>query len=88
MMATLMTAILGLVFVEALALLWYHRATGRGVAPRALIANLAAGFFLLLAARLALGAAPDWALAACLLASLCAHLTDLAARWTWNGDSP
>ncbi len=81
MMIVLMDGILGLVLVEALALALYHRATGGGLAPRRYLANLAAGFALLLTARLALGGAPTWQLAACLLASLCAHLLDIAGRW-------
>lgn len=80
-MTLLMDAILGLVVLEALALALYHRVTGGGIAPRRYLANLAAGFALLLAARLALGGAPSWQLAACLLASLCAHLLDFAGRW-------
>ena len=42
---------------------------------------LAAGFFLMLATRLALGDVGAGAIAACLLAALVAHLGDLAARW-------
>jgi len=81
-MSALIDAILGLVIVEAVALGLYHRITGRGIAPRHYIANLAAGFALLLATRLAVSGAPVWQLAACLLASLCAHLLDFAGRWT------
>ena len=84
-MRLLMDAILGLVVVEALALALYHRVTGGGIAPRRYLANLMAGFALLLTARLALGGAADWQLAACLLASLCAHLLDFSGRWTAPG---
>jgi hypothetical protein len=84
-MRLLMDAILGLVVVEALALALYHRMTGAGIAPLRYLANLVAGFALLLAARLALSSAPDWQLATCLLASLCAHLLDFAGRWTAPG---
>ena len=35
--------ILGLVVLEAIALFAWHRATGRGIAPRALVFNLLAG---------------------------------------------
>ena len=80
-MMGLMDGILGLVIVEALTLALYHRATGSGIAPRRYLANLMAGFALLLAARLALGDAPAWQLAGCLLLSLGAHVIDLAGRW-------
>ncbi|WP_158807569.1 hypothetical protein [Beijerinckia sp. L45] len=86
MMIVLMDGILGLVFVEALALALYHRTTGRGIAPQRYLANLSAGFALLLTARLALGGAPAWQLALCLLASLCAHLLDFAGRWDQAAD--
>lgn len=73
--------ILVLVALEAVALLMYHRRTKRGVAPAALLFNLAAGACLLLAARGALtGAAWPW-VAAALFGALCAHLLDLAQRW-------
>ena len=74
--------ILALVALEAVALVAYHRRTARGIAPTAVVFNLAAGAFLLLAARAALtGAAWPW-IAAALLGALCAHLLDLAHRWT------
>ena len=54
----------------------------RGVfATKALLANLCAGLFLMLAVRVALaGAEWPW-LAACLAAAGAAHVVDLAARW-------
>jgi hypothetical protein len=87
-MGLLMDAILGLVVVEAIALALYHRWTGGGIAPRHYLANLAAGFALLLAARLALAGGPAWQLAACLLASLFAHVSDFAGRWRRPGRTP
>lgn len=75
-------AILILVLVEALALPAWRARTGRGVPTRALLPNLAAGFFLMLAVRIAL--APQlgpWPIAACLTCALVAHLVDLAMRW-------
>jgi hypothetical protein len=77
----LVEAILGLTVFEWLALAAYHRHTGRGVAPQHFSRNLLSGMFLLLALRQALtGAWWGW-IAACLLASLLAHLADLARRW-------
>jgi hypothetical protein len=80
--------ILALVVVEAIALAGWRRLTGRGLALRALAANLLAGGFLLLAVRAALvGAEWIW-VAASLLAALLAHLADLAARLTANRAPP
>ena len=73
--------ILCLVLVEGAALVAWHRRTGQGIAPRRLLGNLAAGFFLMLAVRLALSPGMDVAIALCLLLSLFAHLGDLALRW-------
>ena len=81
MIATAIDAILVLVIVEGLALVVLYRRSGRGIAPRRLLGNLAAGFFLMLATRLALAEAGDGPIAVCLLAALVAHLLDLAARW-------
>jgi len=74
-------AILGLVLLEALVLLIYARRTGRGIAPRALLPNLAAGGCLLLALRSALVDAPLLLTAAWLMVALLAHLADLGQRW-------
>lgn len=82
MIATALDVILVLVVVEALGLVFVHRTTGRGIRPAPLLANLAAGFSLMLATRLALGEASDAVIALCLLAALAAHLADLASRWT------
>ncbi|HEX8373858.1 MAG TPA: hypothetical protein VF606_01615 [Geminicoccaceae bacterium] len=73
--------ILGLTVLEAVALVAFHRRTGRGVALADLLANLLAGVCLLLALRAALlGAWWGW-IALCLSASLVAHLIDLRRRW-------
>ncbi len=67
---------------EAVLLTLLFRRSGRGVAPRALLPNLAAGAMLLLAMRLALvGAWWGWVSIA-LLAGLAGHLADLRQRWT------
>jgi hypothetical protein len=78
--------ILGLVVLEAVALAAWHRATGTGFAPRAILGTLASGFLLMLATRLAIGEAGAGPIAACLFAALLAHLTDLALRW--RGGAP
>jgi hypothetical protein len=73
--------ILLLVAAEAAGLLVLRRITGRGLAPLALLANLAAGAFLLAALRCGLsGAGAAW-VGLCLALALVAHLADLRARW-------
>jgi hypothetical protein len=73
--------ILALMLAEALLLGLYHRRTGRGIAPRDLLPNLAAGALLLLALRAALASSNPLAPAPWLAAALLAHLWDLARRW-------
>ncbi len=81
MIAVAIDVILGLVVLEGLGLILLNRATGLGPAARKVPAMLAAGFFLMLATRLALGGAGAGPIATCLLGSLVAHLADLASRW-------
>ena len=73
-------AILGLVAVEAVALLVLRRWTGRGPAPIALLSNLASGAALMLALRAALVQAAWPVVAGWMLAALGAHLGDLLPR--------
>ena len=87
MIAIAVDAILVLVVVEGIALTSLFRRTGRGVAPVTLWPNLAAGFLLALAVRVALGVGPNplgtqAVLAAVLGCALVAHLLDLRSRWT------
>ena len=73
--------ILALMVLEGIVLVVYHRATGRGIAPSGLLANMLAGGCLLLALRVALtGASWHW-IALSLAAALLAHLADLRCRW-------
>jgi hypothetical protein len=77
----LIDLILILVLAEAIGLMMLRWTTGRGIAPSALLANLAAGAFLLAALRCGLsGAGVGW-IGLCLALALVAHLTDLRARW-------
>ncbi|MEN0073943.1 MAG: hypothetical protein AAGC69_06150 [Paracraurococcus sp.] len=72
---------LGLMLIEAVALLALRRSRGGGLAPAALLTFLLAGAGLLLALRAALvGAAWEW-IALPLILALLAHLADLALRW-------
>ena len=79
--AALIDWILGLVALEALAILGWRIVTSRGPQPLGFISNVVAGAFLLIALRGAVsGAAPAW-IVACIFASFLAHFVDLAARW-------
>jgi hypothetical protein len=74
------------VLLEAAALFAYWRQTGKGVAPRLLLANLVSGGSLMLALRFTLetallGQSAAAGVALCLALALAAHLLDLAARW-------
>jgi hypothetical protein len=72
---------LALIALEGLVLLGLRLVVGQGPGRRALIANLLAGAFLLIAGREILtGAGTLWIVAA-LTAALVAHGLDLAARW-------
>jgi hypothetical protein len=73
--------VLAVMLVEAIALAAYHRRTGRGLPPVAIVLNLAAGAALLLALRGALvGAGWGW-IALALAGAFAAHLADLRQRW-------
>jgi hypothetical protein len=73
--------ILALVVLEALLLSMLWVRTSRGLPPVPLIANLAAGAFLLLALRAALTDGGPMAVGGFLMLALPAHLADLALRW-------
>ena len=74
-------AILVLMALEAIALLAFHRATGRGVGPRALLPFLAAGVCLMLALKAALVGSGWQAVAAMLSLAFVFHLIDIVLRW-------
>ncbi len=80
--------ILALMLLEAVFLTFWHKFTGRGIAPIQFVANLAAGTFLMLAILAALQNASLWTLAACLFAAFLAHLADLALRWQESDTAP
>jgi hypothetical protein len=77
----LVDLILAVVAVELVAVTFVWRRRRRGVSPRALLPNLLAGVFLLLALRCALSGTPWFWLAACLGASGIANAADLRQRW-------
>ena len=77
----LIDAVIAFTLVEGLVLAAWHRATGRGVAPREFAINMASGLCLMLALRcLARDTGTTW-IALCLLAAGAAHGTDLWLRW-------
>jgi hypothetical protein len=73
--------VLGVMAIEAIALLIHWRRKRRGIPPAAVFINLAAGACLVLALRSVLaGSHWSWT-AAWLAAAFLAHLVDLAHRW-------
>ena len=72
---------LGITALEVIVLLVVRQRTGSGIAPRALLANVGAGLFLMLAVRAALVDAPWPWLAGLFAAAGAAHIVDLALRW-------
>lgn len=77
----LIDGVIAFTVIECIALSLYHRATGRGVAPREYLANMVSGLCLMLALRgLAVDAGALW-LAFCLLAAGLAHGFDIVKRW-------
>ena len=72
--------ILACLVIEAVALLAWHRVTGRGLSPRAVAALLLPGAFLVLALRFALTAAAWPLVAMVLVGALATHLWDLRER--------
>jgi hypothetical protein len=73
--------ILVVLVLEAVVLIAWHRRTGRGLAPRAVLALALPGAALVAALRFALtGAWWGW-IALALLAAFAAHLADIAVRW-------
>ena len=77
----LVDLILLIVVIEAIVLIVYWRATGKGIAPRNLLPNLIAGALLLLALRLTIAGAGWMAICGCLAAAGLANVVDLMRRW-------
>ena len=77
----LVDLILLIVVIEAIVLIVYWRATGKGIAPRNLLPNLIAGALLLLALRLTIADAGWMAIGGCLAAAGVANVVDVMRRW-------
>ncbi|MBX2880848.1 MAG: hypothetical protein KTR32_12985 [Granulosicoccus sp.] len=69
------------VVIEVVVLIIYWRRTGRGIPTVPLLANIGAGGSLMLALGATLKGMSATVIAACLIASLIFHMTDLAIRW-------
>ena len=72
--------VLAVFVLEAAVLFGYRHVTGKGLAPGQIAANLLSGAMIMVALRLALSGAPMEMVAPCLLASMAAHIADLAQR--------
>jgi hypothetical protein len=79
--APLIDFVIAFTVVEGVALALYHRATGKGVAPREFALNLASGLCLMLALRGAVQDAGAAWIALALLGAGLAHGSDLLLRW-------
>ncbi len=77
--------ILVVMIAEALLLLAYRNATGRGLAPADLFSMLLAGACLVLALRAVLTGSNWPVVMLFLLAALLAHMFDLYRRWPLKG---
>ena len=74
--------------MEGVVLAFYHRVTGRGVAPKQYVLNVMSGLCLMLALRLAMtGSAWLW-VALSLSMSGVIHAVDMASRWQRSGRQP
>ena len=72
---------IGITVLETVALLSYHRWTGRGISPQRLLPTIGAGLFLMLALRFATGPSSDGVMAAFLGCAGIAHALDVSMRW-------
>lgn len=79
-MTTMVDAVIVLTLLEALALVAFHRSTGRGLAPREFALNMVSGLCLMFALAGALRDAGIGWLALCLVGAGAAHGSDLLLR--------
>ena len=88
MSGQLIDLIVALIVAEAGLIIFLHRRNPDRPSPRDLFPNLISGAALMVAIKLALIAAPWYALAASLGVSLLAHLADLVHRYRPAGKNP
>lgn len=77
----LVDIVMVITLLEGAFLLALYRKTGRGVAPRDFVLNMASGLCLMLALRLALSGAGWQVTALCLMAAGSLHGMDMYKRW-------
>ncbi|MEI8302362.1 MAG: hypothetical protein WCG13_03660 [Burkholderiales bacterium] len=77
----LVDAVIAFTLLETVALLAWHRYSGRGIAPRPLLSTMASGLTLMAALRAVTAGAPWPWLVGCLMAAGVAHAIDLRVRW-------
>jgi hypothetical protein len=79
--AQIIDAVILFTLIECVALVLYHRSTGRGVAVRDFFANMVSGLCLMFALRCLATDAGTAAVALFLLAAGLAHGADILMRW-------
>ncbi|MEQ1682820.1 MAG: hypothetical protein ABL916_04160 [Burkholderiaceae bacterium] len=79
--AQIIDAVIVFTLIECVALVLYHRRTGRGVAVRDFFANMVSGLCLMFALRCLATDAGAAAVALFLLAAGLAHGVDIVMRW-------
>ena len=77
----LIEIVIAFTVLEGVALVAYHRLTGKGVAPREFAANLMSGLCLMLALRGVLASSAWGWTALLLLGAGVVHASDLRQRW-------
>lgn len=78
---TIVALAAGLMLLEAVLLLWWHRRSGRGLPPQRLLPTLLSGWCLMLALLAALTGAPAGLVLLGLTAAGVLHALDLWQRW-------
>jgi hypothetical protein len=79
--AQVIELVIAFTLIECIVLALYHRATGKGVAPRDFVANVVSGLCLMLALHCVARDAGAASVALFILAAGIAHGTDLWMRW-------
>ena len=78
----LIDIVIALTVIEWILLSWWHYRTGRGIPMSELQGTLMAGFYLMLAVRASMVAAPWYVVALLLLGAGLTHAADLWRRWS------
>jgi hypothetical protein len=78
----LIDIVIAVTVIEWVLLSWWHRRTGRGIPMSELQGTLMAGFYLMLALRASMVAAPWYVVALLLLGAGLTHAADMWRRWS------